>query len=627
VVTRVSAYRSASSLPAGRLWLAVLLCSVSLALGRAASAQSSGDSSGASRRFSPLEQERIRRALARQHGKLDAHPEGKRIESIEIVALEVFEPEDPVPQFVNWFHPTTRRYVIEREILLHRGSRYDQATSDETERNLRGLGLFSVVLALPMIGSDAASVRYLVVTKDLWSLRVGWDGRINKGVVDYLALSPTEFNLLGTGRRLFGSVVFNRRTYSLGAGFIEPRLADSHTYLSARVDATISCASGKVEGTQGSFEYARPLYSRRSHWSYGTSVSWRNGRSPFTLPANEVGSICSLRAPEEAVVALASSGKSAYYPNLFIFDSQSFSQNFSRSYGLRYKTDLSFGLEATRFAARAVDLSGIRAAPSDVPGELTEYEISRVERYYNRVLLPAGSRRISPFFQVQSYTTQFHHDLNADTLALQEDYRLGHIATLRLYPGLRAVGSSRNLFGVSTSVSYAMAVDTGYLKASASQLVELSKLDQTDARLSLALHFNSPRFLPGRFVYDVRLTDSYRSFQNGPLGLGGTGRLRGYDSTAVTGQHLFVSNLEFRSRPLQLWSAQLAGVLFHDMGDAFDRFGDIHLLHGMGVGLRFLLPELDRDVFRVDLGFPVPSNSPRGETSVIATFGQAFGTP
>src|SRR5687768_15965037 len=98
---------------------------------------------------------------------------------------------------------------------------------------------------------------------------------------------------------------------------------------------------------------------------------------------------------------------------------------------------------------------------------MTVRQIKVGERYY-RAVLPRISRRISPFFQVQSYTTQFHHGLNADTLALQEDYRLGHVATLRRYPALRDMGSSRNLFGLSTSLSYATAVDTGYLKASAS---------------------------------------------------------------------------------------------------------------------------------------------------------------
>jgi len=52
----------------------------------------------------------------------------------------------------------------------------------------------------------------------------------------------------------------------------------------------------------------------------------------------------------------------------------------------------------------------------------------------------------------------------------------------------------------------------------------------------------------------------------------------------------------------------------------------MHLLHGVGMGLRFLLPELDRDVFRVDVGVPIPASSPGGHISVIATFGQAFNT-
>jgi hypothetical protein len=608
---------------AARAWLPALFCCL-LTLASSSAAQS-GDNSIANRRFSPLEQERIRRALERQHGKLDLHPGNKRIESIEIVALEVFEPEDPVPQFVNWFHPTTQQRVIERELLLRVGSSYDQSLSDETERNLRGLGLFSVVLALPMQGSSESSVRYLVITKDLWSLRVGWDGRINEGVVDYLALSPTEFNLLGTGRRLFGSAVFSRRTYTLGAGFIEPRLADAHLYLSARFDATFDCGSGKLQGTQGSFDYEHPLYSSRSRWSYGTSVAWRNGQSPFDVNNNAVGAICSVEAPDYSPWVIPSSGKTGLYPNLFIYDSQSFSQNFTRSYGIRYKTDLSFGLEATRFAARAVDLSGIRAGRSDVPGELTPYEISQVEGRYN-YLLPRSSTRISPYLQITSYTTRYHVDLNADTLALQESYRLGQIANLKIYPALKDLGSSRNLLGISASLSYAMAVDTGYLKATAGQVIELSQLNETDARLTLGLHFNSPRLLPGRFVYDARVVDTYRNYSNGYQVLGGTGRLRGYVAVAASGWNAVVSNLEFRSRPLQLWSAQLAGVVFHDMGDAFNRIGDLHLLHGVGFGLRFLLPELDRDVFRVDVGFPVPANSPGGHISVMATFGQAFNT-
>ncbi|MEY4548829.1 MAG: hypothetical protein RL685_5024 [Pseudomonadota bacterium] len=593
---------------------------------QSAQAQSPSSAPAApARRFSALEQERIRRALARVHGTLEPQPAGKRIESIEIVALEVFEPEDPVPQFVNWFHVTTRSYVIERELLFRVGNPYEQLVADETERNLRGLGLFSVVLVLPMRGSSPDTIRYLVLTKDIWSLRVGWDGRFNKGVIDYLSLVPTERNLFGTGRQLFTSLVFGRRTYTVGAGFIEPRLADSRTYVSARMDAVVGCANGDIEGSSGSFEYGRPLASSRSQWGYSTAVSWRNGRYPLDVPFRAVGSICSLRATEEARVALPN-GKEAYFPNQLVSDSQSFSQSFVRSFGLVYKTNLSFGLEATRFAAREVDLSGIRAAPSEVDGELTPYEVNQVQRHYRR-FLGRNSSRISPFFQIQSYSTEFHHDLNAETLALQEDYRLGQIATLRIYPALKDLGSSRNLLGLQASLSYAIPVGTGYLKASAGQTIELSKLNQTDARLVLALRFNSPRLPLGRFIYDARLVDTYRNFQNGFQVLGGTGRLRGYQLSAEVGRHMVISNLEFRTRPLQIFSSQIAAVVFHDMGDAFERVRELKLSHGVGLGLRFLIPELDRDVFRIDLGLPLPADAQYGETSVIATFHQAFSVP
>ena len=88
-----------------------------------------------------------------------------------------------------------------------------------------------------------------------------------------------------------------------------------------------------------------------------------------------------------------------------------------------------------------------------------------------------------------------------------------------------------------------------------------------------------------------------------------------------------MANLEFRTRPVQIVSVQLAAALFHDVGDAFDKWSDIRLRQGVGAGIRFLAPQLDRDVFRIDVGIPVPADSPDGETTVIATFGQAFGVP
>jgi outer membrane protein assembly factor BamA len=528
---------------------------------------------------------------------------------------------------LNWFHTTTQPYVIEREVLFRVGSRYDQSVSDEIERNLRLLLLFSVVVALPLEGSQPGSVRYLVVTKDLWSLRLGWNGRINKGVIDYLSLQPTERNLFGHGRQLFGTLVFGRRSYTVGAGFLEPRLAGSRTRILFSANAIVNCEKGEIEGSSGSFQYSKPLYSTTTKWSYSTSLSWTNTETPLSLVGDLTGSICSAKSAEEVVVALPN-GKAVYWPNQYKYDAQSFTQTFTRSYGIRYKTNLGFGIEASRYAYAGADLSNVRAAPSEIPGDLTEAErVYAISRYNARI--PLSDTRISPFFDLTAYTTKFHRDINSETLGLQEDYdfRLGHIANVRIYPALEALGSTRDMLGVDSSVSYAWEVDTGYLKASIGHSVELSRPQTTDAALTMALRFTSPRLALGRFVFDTRLTDHYRNYRNTNLGLGGTGRLRGYQTTATLGSHQFVSNVEFRSRPIEIFSAQLAAVVFHDMGDTFDRFADAHILHGVGGGIRFLAPQLDRDVFRVDVGVPVPLDQTGGEVSVIATFGQAFNLP
>jgi hypothetical protein len=88
-----------------------------------------------------------------------------------------------------------------------------------------------------------------------------------------------------------------------------------------------------------------------------------------------------------------------------------------------------------------------------------------------------------------------------------------------------------------------------------------------------------------------------------------------------------VANLELRSRPAALFeTVQVAGVLFYDTGDAFDRWRDLRLRHAVGVGARVLLPQLDRTVFRADLGFPIasPSGEDLAPASFVVTFGQAF---
>lgn len=581
------------------------------------------------RTYSRYEQETISRALRRVGGRVDPAPEGKLIEGIQVVTFDVIEDRDPAPQFLNWFHVTTREYIVRREILLGEQQRFLQRLSDETERNLRGLFLFSVVIALPLEGSAPDRVRYLVITKDIWSLRAGWDGRFANGAVDFLSVRPTETNLFGTSRQLFATLAFTSRNYTVGVGFVEPRVAGTRLRIAGSLQTVVNCQTGEIDGYSGEFSYSRPLFSTRAPWSYRTSVA--AGKSVSRLFASRGAAICSATDFETIAPLDSDRERTAIVPNEYTYDTQSFTQEFTRSFGLVYKTNLSFGIEAQRTGRRAADLSNVRLGPSTTGGPtLTDEELYRARQWYTRRIRPT-SVQLSPFFQVQSFTTNFHRDINAESLGLQEDFRLGHIATLRIYPALESAGSSRDLLGVNAGASYATAVGTGYLKVGGSNNVELSDARSMNASLSLSGRFTSPQLPYGRFVFDAYYSRIYHNFYNVSYSLDNATRLRGYTANPALdelfGTGVIAHNLEFRTRPLQIFSTLLGAVVFHDVGDAFYELDEIELKHSMGFGIRFLAPQLDRDVFRVDVGFPLSPGDAQAGITVNAAFGQAFSGP
>jgi outer membrane protein assembly factor BamA len=119
------------------------------------------------------------------------------------------------------------------------------------------------------------------------------------------------------------------------------------------------------------------------------------------------------------------------------------------------------------------------------------------------------------------------------------------------------------------------------------------------------------------------------NYSNGYYSLGGTGRLRGYQPEVFRGPQALVANAEYRTPPFEIVSVQVAGALFYDVGDAFGfqdaqgNFDDLHPRSGAGAGLRLGFPQLQRDVFRIDVGFPL-TNSQYGEMTIVAAFGQAI---
>jgi hypothetical protein len=106
--------------------------------------------------------------------------------------------------------------------------------------------------------------------------------------------------------------------------------------------------------------------------------------------------------------------------------------------------------------------------------------------------------------------------------------------------------------------------------------------------------------------------------------------LRGYPSRYVFGSNLLAANVEYRSRPIEIASLQFGAAAFYDSGDAFGSFDHIRPKHAVGGGLRVVLPQIERSVFRLDVGFPVGASdlpSTVAPFSIFFAFSQALALP
>jgi hypothetical protein len=129
-----------------------------------------------------------------------AAPPGPVIDTIVIVSDEPFDAEAAASSGVfrgmNAIHITTRPWVIRRELLFKAGEPFDPLMLEETERNLRSLGIFSDVTidTIRIDGKLAAVVR----TQDGWSptpkisFSAATDGTVTT------TLGASDANFLGT---------------------------------------------------------------------------------------------------------------------------------------------------------------------------------------------------------------------------------------------------------------------------------------------------------------------------------------------------------------------------------------------------------------------------------------------
>jgi outer membrane protein assembly factor BamA len=569
--------------------------------------------------YSPYEKETIARALAATGMQIDPSPEGKTVERVETLRLEVLEDRDPIPdevigikarKLLNSLHYVSRDFVIRRQMLLDVGEPYQQILADETARNMRAnMPLqISIVIIVPVKGTTPDKVGVLVITKDIWSLRLSFDVAVTPGGVENLLIVPQETNLLGWHHTVQTRFVYQPETYTFGVAYKIPRFDTTWIGASTGASITINRRSGEAEGAAGSLSVGQGLYSTRTDWAWGADASYTVGISRRYVNA-QVATFDSRETPN-ILDNIPSQYKSKSYGA---------SVGVTRSFGWGFKNNFNLSLNASSSEITTFDLSRFNpAAAAD---------------FVNRTV-PVGETRVYPSLTWATFQNDYLRTLDVSTLSLQEDFRLGHDVSASVYPVRKAFGSTRDLVGVSAHAGYGVALGDGLAAASVSTFAENSEGVLTDASVSAGLTAVTPRFLGfGRLVMGTSFVNRYKNYLRSRTITGGDDRLRGYPSNYFFGKDAVFYNIELRTTSVELLKCAFGAVAFYDVGDAAEGFDMLHAKQSVGVGLRALFPQLNRLVFRTDLAFPL-KRGPFPETGIptqvdpvgfFFSFGQAFG--
>jgi hypothetical protein len=545
---------------------------------------------------SELEERCVTRALGPTPDREDT-PEGKRIESVEVVRQKVFDDDDPVPDFVNIFHAQTREPMIRQELLFQPGDAYDAERVQETIRNLQLLPQFGVVVIVPLKGKEPGTVRVIVIVRDVWSLRLNYQIQGTSKSLNYLLVNPSEMNFLGTRTQVGGYFTLQPDRYSAGGLLLHPRIMGSKIDGLAFALVYVNRDSGQAEGSSGKLAVYRNLVALSDKWAFLIGSAWVVEQT---------------RVYSDGVLQVSKQG----IPLVFHSSIVRGGGELTRSFGQTQKFMFTGGLEVNR----------------------REYEATRdpntSERDFSAFVqdeLPVSDTRISPFVQLEHKTARFLATRDVETLSLQESFSLGQFAALRAYPALRDAGSTRNLLGTVAWLGYTWPLDTGLLRIVGNSSIEQADHARHQASAQTAFRFVSPRMGFARAVVDSALVTTYQNYLNRKLVLGGDSRPRGYQSAAFRGGSGFATTLELRTTAVNILSARVGAVAFYDVGGTGDYVKDIKLRQSVGAGVRILFPQVNRQCFRLDWGAPL-TRGPGLPVSAFPggfffTFGQAFDMP
>lgn len=521
----------------------------------------------------PYEDARTQAVLADSGLSIADAPEGRTIAWVRIVRHDVFAEDEVIPTFFNVFHALTDEDIVARELVLRAGEPYSEDRAQESRRILRAMGLFALVRVVPVaVPGKPDELGVLIYTRDLWSLRLEQRFQFTGGHLDELTLQLTELNLAGRGKKATARFNLLPFEFSLGQLYLDRRVAGSDLLFMETGDVILNRASGDLEGGRVFLRLDRPFWDLSTRWGFTSQLLFdqRVGRQ---VSGNQLLTWDDPRTPEYERIP------------------REWDQ---RVWGGVGAVTRQLGGPVIHRLTGGLGLSLVDADPHGDGG----YE-------------PRDLRRIYPFVAYSGFLPTYRtwHDLA--TYGLAEDVRLGPHWAVRLSAPLEAFGSESDVVSMRVALGHVSTwAGDGLFDAGLGAEGEVERGENVDELFFFRVRGASPGFDAGRFVtrwdWQVRREVGDRRTQT-LVSLGGDNGLRGYPSQAFYGfgDDLLRGSVEFRTTPIEWSSLHLGGVLFYDAGSIHRHLADADLHQSVGLGARFLLPQFNWFVYRLDLGVPL----------------------
>ncbi len=531
------------------------------------------------------QEQRVQAVLKRLDLKVAPHPEGKRIAYVKIVQDDVFVASEIWPLWLNDFHTLTKRRVVARELLFDEGQDYDEERISETARNLRGMGIFSLVdiIAVQTSTDDGGpgAVGVVIHTRDMWSLQLQPALSISSQINE-LSLVLTQSNLAGMDDRvsLGYTLVPDQQTFY--QQFDARRLFNGTWTLSEQGGPILDRTFSTVEGGYGQLELGEPFYNLEQTYAWMLSGSYQkeiardlqNGSAiPYVLPGSGVKTF---RVWDQRTAGAAWNG-------------------YLRT-GHLFKHTINVGLDYRQLWAQP-------SPGSHLPDEyVADFEAN---------VLPPQRRDVGPQLQYNVFSSDYRVYFNVDTYGQSEDVRLGPALSVGVRTPLQALGANNDSVVLGASVGYTVDPANALITVGAEATSRYTEGQFVDQLLQIEARAATPEIgffrLVGRAQMSLRENDTWNTL----VTLGSANGLRGYSSQAfyAIGGNEILFNLELRTKPVEWQALQFGLVVFYDVGSVFNNFDNLEFHQGAGVGINVLFPQYASYPYNFDFGTAVDGGS------------------